>query len=76
MAPGQLKDQNLTSTTCVEGTYLPLYFCHLSFGILEEMFQDEMACINQRLQANTPNIGWFAQVVVSPYKVHAAQLVL
>lgn len=37
MALAQLKDPNPTPTTCVEGTYLPLCFCHLSFEILQEM---------------------------------------
>lgn len=39
MALDQFKDPNPTPTTCVEGTYLPLCFCHLSFEILEETEQ-------------------------------------
>lgn len=49
--------------------------CHLKSCRRCNRFQSQMVCINQCLQANKPNIRRFAQVVVSPYKVHAAQLI-
>lgn len=50
--------------------------CHLKSWRRQNRFQNQMVCIHQCLQANKPNIRRFAQVVVSPYKVHAAQLIL